>query len=141
MSSFNRTKTEPPPFLPFDKYSLCIAMHDINNEKGFKMTHDELHSFLTWPSEGMDSRDAFRALVAAINTPSVYVEKYDGVARGTNIGALRLYDTGELRYTDNMAHPITNFSNAQMVLLKIAINKRIKQDRIAQAARTQQRTR
>lgn len=105
------------------------------------MTHDELHSFLTWPSEGMDSRDAFRALVAAINTPTVYVEKYDGVARGTNIGTLRLYDTGELRYTDNMAHPITNFSNAQMVLLKIAINKRIKQDHIAQAVRTQQRTR
>lgn len=97
--------------------------------------------FLTWPSEGMDSRDAFRALVAAINTPTVYVGKFDGVARSTNIGTLRLYDTGELRYTDNMVHPITNFSNAQMVLLKIAINKRIKQDRIAQAARTQQRTR
>ena len=40
-----------------------------------------------------------------------------------------------------MVYTITNFSNAQMVLLKIAINKRIKQDRIAQAARTQQRTR
>ncbi len=105
------------------------------------MTHDELHSFLTWPSEGMDSRDAFRALVTAINSPTVYVEKYDGVARSTNIGTLRLYDTGELRYTDNMVHTITNFSNAQMVLLKIAINKRIKQNRLAQTAHAQQHTR
>ncbi len=105
------------------------------------MTHDELDRFITWPGKDTDSHYAFRALLAAINLPIVYVEKFDDIARGTNIGSLRLYDDGELWFPDHNARTVTNFSKAQMVLLKIAINKRIAQDRMVQAIRRKLRTR